>query len=98
MSEMHLIQPGFTYSTCRPFTKNKERIKKFKEIGDSRYIYQNQLNKASFQHDVVYGEFKDFPRRTAVDNNIAKSLKYDGYQRSLVSMVYKFFDKKTFRI
>ena len=37
MSEMHLRQPGFTYSACGPFTKNKEKIQKFKKTGDSRY-------------------------------------------------------------
>ena len=60
--------PGFTYSACEPFTKNKERIKKFKETGDSRYIYQNELHSACFQHDdQAYGDFKDLPRRTASD-------------------------------
>ena len=48
MPEMHLKQPGFTYNVCGPFTRNKERIKKFKETGDSRYIYQSKLNKACF--------------------------------------------------
>ena len=48
MLEMHLKQSQFTYSACVPFTKNKERIQKFKESDDSRYIYQNQLNKACF--------------------------------------------------
>ena len=99
--EMHLRHPGFTYSACRSFTKNKERIKKFKETGDSRYIYQNKLDKACFQHDMAYGRFKDLNRRTAADKalrdkafNIATNPKYDGYQRGLASMVYKFFDKK----
>ena len=41
MVEMHLRQPGFAYSPCGPFTKNKERIQKFQEIRDSRYIYKN---------------------------------------------------------
>ena len=41
---MHLRQRGFTYSACEPFTKNKEKIKKIKETGDSRYIYQNKLD------------------------------------------------------
>ena len=50
--EMHLREPGFTYSTCGPFIKNKERIKKLKETGNSRYIYQNELDKACFQHDI----------------------------------------------
>ena len=57
MLEMHLRQPGFMYSTCGPFTKNKGRIKKFKETGDSRY--QNKLDKAYFQHDMAYRDFKD---------------------------------------
>ena len=57
--EMHLKQPGFIYSACGPFTKNKERIQKFKETGDTDYIYKNDLDKACFQHDMAYGDFKD---------------------------------------
>ena len=102
MPEMHPRQPGFTYSACGPFTKNKERIQKFKQTGDSRYIYRNELDKACFQHDVAHGDFKDLTKRTAADKilknkafNIAKDPKYDGYQRGLTSMVYTFFDKKT---
>ena len=53
MPEMYLRQPGFTYSACGPFTKNKERIQKFKQTGDSRYIYKNELDKACFQHDMA---------------------------------------------
>ena len=56
---MHLRQLGFTYSACAPSTKNKERIKKFKETGDSRYIHQNELDKPCFQHDMAYEDFKD---------------------------------------
>ena len=48
MPEMHLKQPGFTYRACRPFTKNKERIQKFKEGGDSQYSYQNEIDKFVF--------------------------------------------------
>ena len=48
MPEMNLRQPGFTYSACGPFTKKKERIKKLKETGDPRYIYQIELGKACF--------------------------------------------------
>ena len=99
--EMHLKQPGFTYSACGPFTKNKERIQKFKETGDTSYIYKNELDKACFQHDMAYGDFKDIARRTASDKvlreetfNIAKNPKYDGYQTGLTSMVYKFIDRK----
>ena len=67
MPEMHLKEPGFTYSAWEPFTKNKERIQKSKETGDTSYIYKNELDKACFQHDVAYGDFKDIARRTASD-------------------------------
>ena len=104
MTKRHLEQPQFAYSACGPFTKNKERIQKLKETGDSRYICKNELDKACFQHDVAYGDFKYLARRTEADKvlrdkafNIAKHLKYDGYQRGLTSMVYTFFDKKTAR-
>ena len=100
--EIHLKQPGLTYSGCGPFTKNKERIRKFKETGDTSYIYKNELDKACFQHDMAYGNFKDLARRTASDKvirdkafNTAKNPKYDGYQRGLASMVYKLFDRKS---
>ena len=102
MPEMHLRQPGFTYSACGPFTKNKERIQKFKETGDTSCIYKNELDKACFQHDVAYGDFKDLAKRTAADKVLrnkafksASDQKYDVYQRGLPSMVYKFFDKKS---
>ena len=77
-------------------------MQKFKETGDSRYIYRNELDKAYFQHDLADGDFKDLAKITAGDKfltdktfNIAKDPKYDEYQRRLASMVYKFFDKKT---
>ena len=98
--EMHLRQPGFTYSVCGPLTKNEKRIQKFKETGDKSYIYRNEVDKACFQHDIAYGNFKDLKRRIFSDKvlrdkafNIAKNSKYDGYQRGLASMVYRFFDK-----
>ena len=91
MPEMHLIQPGFTYSACWPFTKSEERILKFKETTD-------QLDKACFQHDMAYGDFKDLTRRIASDKilcnkafDIAENPKYNGYQRGLGSVVYNFF-------
>ena len=102
MPEMHLRQPRFTYCTCGPFTKHKERIKKFDQPGDTRYIYRNELDKACFQHDAAYADNKDLLNRTRSDKilrdkhyAIASNPKYDGYQRGLASMVYKFFDKKT---
>ena len=74
-----LSQPGFTYSVCDPFNKSKERIQKFKETEDSRYICRNGQNKTYFQHYMAYRNFKDLPRRTASDKllrakvvNIAK--------------------------
>ena len=55
MPKMHLKQPGFTYSACGPFTKNKEssKIKKKTKTGDTSYIYKNELHKACFQHDIM---------------------------------------------
>ena len=58
MPEIHLTQPGFTYSACGTFTKNKERIKKIRETGDTNYIYKNELDKACFQQDMTYGILK----------------------------------------
>ena len=102
MPEMHLRQPQFVYSACSPFTRHKERIKEFKRTGDTRYIYRNELDKACFQHDSVYADHKDLIYRTKSDKvlrdkayYIASNPEYDGYQRGLASMVYKFFDKKS---
>ena len=102
MPEMHLRQPGFTYSACKPFTKHKERINKFMKTGDTRYIYRNKLDKACFQHDAAYSDSKDLAKRIASDNvlrdnafNIAKNPQYNGCERGLAGMVYKFFDKKS---
>ena len=108
MSEMHLRQPGFkgspgfTYSTCDPYTKHKEIINKFMNTGDTSFISRKDLDKACFQHDSVYSDSKDLVERIQSDKilrdktfNIAKNPKYDGYQRGLASMVYKFFDKKS---
>ena len=85
---------------CGPFTKNKEKIQKFKKTGDADFIYKNELDKACFQHYMAYGDFKDLTKRTAADKvlrdkafNIAKNPEYDGYQRGLASMVYKFLIK-----
>ena len=100
MPEMHLKQPRLTYSACGPFTENKEIIQKFKETGDTKYIYKNELDKACFQHDIANGDFKDLVKRRASDKflrdkafDIAKNPKYDGYQRGIASMVCKFFEK-----
>ena len=102
MPEIHLKQPGFTYRACGPFTRNKQRIQKFMQTGYTNYIYKNELDKACFQHDMAYVDFKDLERRSQSDKvlknkafEIASNPKYDGYQRRLASTVYKFFDKKS---
>ena len=59
--------PKYSYNACAPFTKNKERRQKFRETGDSRYIYQSDLDKTGFQQNMAYGDFKDFSRRAASD-------------------------------
>ena len=102
MPEMYLRQPQFVYSACGIFTRHKEIIKEFKRTGDTRYIYRNELDKACFQHDSAYADHKDLINRTEADKilrdkeyDIANNPEYDGYQRGLASMVYKFFDKKS---
>ena len=101
MPEIHLRRPQFTYSACGPFTKYEKRIQKFKETGDTNYIYKNELDKACIVHDAAYSDSKGLTKRTVADKilknkafDIAKDPKYDGYQRGLASMVYKFFDSK----
>ena len=66
MPEMHLRQPGFTYSACDQLTRNKQRIQRFMETGDTKYIYRNELDKACFQHDMAYGDFKDLKKNNTI--------------------------------
>ena len=101
MPEMHLRQPQFVYSACGPFTRHKERIKEFKRTGDTRLLYGNELDKACFKHDAAYAKYKDVENRLISDQklknsayDIASNPKYDGYQRGLASMIYKFFGSK----
>ena len=84
--EIHLKQPGFTYSACGPLTKNKEKIQTFMQTGNTNYIYRNDLDKACFQHDMTYGSYNDLTKRTEWDkflrdkaSKIASDPKYDGY-------------------
>ena len=88
MPEIHLKQPGFTYSACRPFTKNKERIKMFMQTGNKHFIYRNELDKVCFRHDMAYGKSKDLIKRTQSDKGlrdkafkIANNPNCNGYQR-----------------
>ena len=101
MIELHLKQPGFTYGACGSFNRNKERIETFMQTGNTEFSYRNELDKACFQHNMTYGKSKDLAKRTQSDKalrdkafNTASDSKYNGYQRGLASMVYKFFDKK----
>ena len=89
MPELHLKQPGFTYSACGPFTKHRERIQKFRETGHLEHLYRNALENTCFAKRTISDKIlKD---RTY---EIARNRNYDGYQRALASMVCNFFDKK----
>ena len=103
MPELHLKQPGFTYSTCGTFTKHRERIQKFRETGNLNHLYRNELDKACFVHDAAYSDSKE-AKRTISDKilkdrayEIARNRGYDGYQRALASMVYMFLIKNRIR-
>ena len=88
MPELHLRQPGCTYTACGVFTKHCGRIQKFRETGHLKHIYKNELNKACFSNDTAYSDSKILAKRTVSDKilkdrvyEIAKNAKYDGYQR-----------------
>ena len=102
MPELHLKESGFTYSACGPFTKHRDKIKKFRETCNLKHLYRNELDKACFAHDAEYSDSKYLAKRTISDKilkyrayEIAGNRNHDGYQRALASMVYRFFDKKT---
>ena len=102
MPDLHLKQPELTNSAWGPFNKHRERIQKFRETGNLKYRYRNELDKACFAHDATYAGSKDLVKRTISDKifkdrtyYIPRNRRYDSYQRALESMVYKFFDKKT---
>ena len=100
--ELDLKQPGFTHSACGPFTKHRERIQKSRKTGNLRHLYRNELDEVCFVHDAAYSDSNDLAKRIISDKTlrdrayeIARNRNYDGYQRALARMVYKFFDKKT---
>ena len=100
--KLHLKQPGFTYSARGQFTRNKERIEKFIQTGNTDFIYRNELDKACFHHDMDHDKSKDWAKRTQSGNvlrdkafKFASDPKHDGHPRGLASMVYKFFDKRS---
>ena len=89
MPELHLEQSGFTYSPCRPFTKHREGIQKFREIGNLKYLYKNELHKACFHRDAAYSDSENLAKRTNSDKilkdqayEIARNQNYDGSQIS----------------
>ena len=105
MPELHLRQTGFTYSACGPFTKNEEWIEKLMQMGNTYFLYRNELDKACIQHDMAYGKSKYLTKRTQSDKvlrdktfKIASDPKYDGYQRGLAAMVYKFLTKNVVQV
>ena len=96
MPEMHVRQPGFTYSARGPFTKHKERINKFMNTGDTRFIYRNDLDKACFLHDSAYSDSKDLVKRPQSDKilrdkafDIGRNPKYDEFISFLIKSLRK---------
>ena len=92
MPEMHLKQTGFNYSACGPFTKYCKRIQKFKEAGNLKYLYRNELGKACFAHDAAYSDSKDLVKSTISDkilkeraNEIPRNYVYDSYQKANIN-------------
>ena len=67
MPKLHLKQPGFIYIAFGPFTKHRERIKKFRETGTLKHLYRNELDKACFAHDAAYSDGKYLAKRTISD-------------------------------
>ena len=96
MPKPHLKQPGFTYRTCGPFNKHRERIQKLIETGDLKHLDRNESDKACFAQDTGYSGSKDLARITISDKilkgkayKIDRNRKYEVYQRALGSMVYQ---------
>ena len=100
MPELHLKQPTLCYSACGPFSRRRERIKKFRETGNLKHLHRNELDKACFAYDAAYLDSNE--KWTISDKilkdrayEIARNRNYDGHQRALRSMIYKFFGKNT---
>ena len=92
ISELPMKQPGFTYSPRGLFTKHHERIQKFRETGNLKRLYRDELDKACFAHDAAYSDSKDLAKRTILGKilkdrawEFARIRNYDGYQRALGS-------------
>ena len=84
MPELHLKESEFTYIACGPFTKHREKIQKFRETGNLKHLYKNELDKACFAHDAAYSDSKYIAKRNVSGKilkdrpyEIAKNCKYD---------------------
>ena len=102
MPELHLTQPGLTYSACGLFTKHREWTQKSRDKDNLKHIYKNELDKTCFAHDETFSGSKELLKRNVLDKilkdiayKIAINPKYNGYRRGLESMTFKFLDKKT---
>ena len=89
MPELHLKQPGFTYSVCGPFTKNCGRIQKFRETGNLKHLYRNELDKACFAHDGAQSDRKDLAKRTISDIEIVITTVIKKFRRAKVYVRFK---------
>ena len=87
-------KPGFTYSVCGPFTKHRERIQKFRETGNSKHLYRNELDQASNSRDISERFISDKILKDKA-HELARNCQCHGYQRVLASMIPIFFDKKS---
>ena len=102
MPKLHLKQQGFNYSFCGSFTNYCKRIQKFRETGNLKHLYKNELDKACFAHDETYSYSNNLRKISISDQilkdrayKIAKDRDYNGYQKALGNVVYKFLEKKT---
>ena len=102
MLDLHLKQPGFTYSACEPFTKHRQRIQKYRKTSNLKHLDRIELDKTCFAQDAAYSDSKDLAKRTISNkilkeraHEITRNYNYDGYQRALACVGYKFFDQKT---
>ena len=92
MPEIHLRQPQVTYSACGPFTRHEERIQKFKETGDTNYVFKNELDKACFVHDAAYSDSEDLRKRTIADKNL--NIEHRAFEHLILLKIQNMMDIK----
>ena len=93
MPELHLKQLGFTYSACGPFTKHRERNKKFRETKNLKHLYRNELDKACLANDVGYSESKYLAKRTILDKILKDKMRFLKWNNCLqrIKMLYIYY-------